>query len=104
MLSQASRARDRYIAAYLRSEFERGLDDDDVTLLTRTAILETIAPPVARGGQRRWTGPGSGSAALARSNLLIQEVDGDGVSYRYHNLLRDFLMAELERREPGTAT
>ena len=39
--------RDRYIAAYLRSEFSDSLADDDVTLLTRTAILDTVAPGIA---------------------------------------------------------
>lgn len=93
--------RDHYIAAYLRSEFERGLDDVDMTFLTRTAILETITPPLAeavsevpRAGDRLRT--------LANRNLLIQAVGDGEASYRYHNLLRDFLLAELERREPGT--
>ena len=40
---------------------------------------------------------------LARANQLIGEVGGAGVAYRYHNLLRDYLGAELERREPGSA-
>lgn len=94
--------RDRYIAAYLRSEFERNLDDDDMALLTRTAILDTITPPLAEAV--------SGMAAvrerlrsLAKGNLLIQELEVPTASYRYHNLLRDYLSAELERREPGAA-
>ena len=93
--------RDRYIAGYLRSEFEKGLDDEDVTLLTRTAILETIVPPVAEAvsGMAR---AGERLHALAHGNLLIQEVEGPGSGFRYHNLLRDFLLVELERREPGT--
>ncbi len=94
--------RDRYIAAYLASEFERELDDADVTLLTRTAILDTIEPPVAEAVSGM-SGAGERLRALARGNLLIQQVGSSGASYRYHNLLRDYLRAELERREPGSA-
>ena len=92
---------DGYISAYLRSEVANGLDDDNVTLLTRTAILETIEPPVAEVVSAM-AGTGERLHALARGNLLIQEVGGAGSSYRYHNLMRDYLLAELERREPGS--
>jgi LuxR family transcriptional regulator, maltose regulon positive regulatory protein len=92
---------DRYIAAYLRSEFGRGLDDEDVRFLTRTSILERIEPPLAEAV----TGlPGAAErlGALAGRNLLIQPVGRSASSYRYHLLLRDYLKVELERREPGT--
>jgi LuxR family maltose regulon positive regulatory protein len=91
---------DRYISAYLRSEFARDLDDDNVTFLTRTAILETVAPPVAEA-VCGLTGAAERLRSLARGNLLIREVGVVGPSFRYHNLLRDYLLAELERREPG---
>jgi LuxR family transcriptional regulator, maltose regulon positive regulatory protein len=91
---------DRHIAAYLRSEIEDGLADDDVAFLTRTAVLETIDPRAAvavtglpSAGERLRT--------LARRNLLVQELGSQGNGYRYHNLLRGFLLAELDRREPG---
>ena len=90
---------DHYISAYLRSEFERELDDDNVTFLTRTAILETITPAIAEAVSGL-TGAAERLRSLARRNLLIRQV-GDGAVYRYHNLLRDYLRAELDRREPG---
>jgi LuxR family maltose regulon positive regulatory protein len=92
--------RDGYIAGYLRSEFADSLADEDVTLLTRTAILDTVAPGIAEAV----TGLSDASArlrSLAHANLLINEVEGLGAHYRYHNLLRDFLASELEKREPG---
>jgi LuxR family transcriptional regulator, maltose regulon positive regulatory protein len=92
--------RDQYIAAYLRSEIEQDLDEGDVTLLTRTAILETVTPAIAEAVSGL-AGAGERLRTLARRNLLIQEVGGAGASYRYHNLLRDYLQADLERREPG---
>ena len=94
---------DRFIAGYLRSEIGGHLGDEDATFLTRTSILETITPAIADAV----TGlPGSVErmARLAHGNLLIQELGPSGSTYRYHNLLRDFLAAELERREPGKAS
>ena len=91
---------DQFVAAYLRSEFEHELDEPDRTLLTRTAILEIISAPVAIAVSGQ---PGAGERlrAIARGNLLVQEAGHDGASLRYHNLLREFLLAELELREPG---
>ena len=94
--------RERYIRDYFRAEFERELGEDDVIVLTRTAILETIASGVAEAvsgdthAERR-------IRSLARENLFIQEIDGGEPTFRYHNLLRDFLLDELEQREPGVA-
>ena len=39
-------------------------------------------------------------AAVARSNLLLVPLDSQGEWYRYHQLFRDMLLAELRRREP----
>ena len=93
--------RGRYVAAYLRSELGQGLANEDLTFLTRTAILEQVTPEAAeaivelpRAAERL--------ERLAHGNLLIEEVGREGSVYRYHNLLRDFLVAELERREPGS--
>jgi LuxR family maltose regulon positive regulatory protein len=92
--------RDRYIAAYLRSEFQRSLEPEDVVVLTRTAILETVTPPMAEavaGVEGAW----ARLAAVARRNLLVQDVGAADPALRYHNLLRDFLLGELDEREPG---
>ncbi|HTF59766.1 MAG TPA: LuxR C-terminal-related transcriptional regulator, partial [Actinomycetes bacterium] len=40
-------------------------------------------------------------ASLAESELPLVEVDRRNRRYRYHQLLRELLLAELERREPG---
>jgi LuxR family transcriptional regulator, maltose regulon positive regulatory protein len=91
-----------FIADYLRSELLPGLALDDVTFLTRSSILDVVEPPIAE----EVTGLHGAAArlrSLVRANQLISEVGGTGGSYRYHNLLREFLQAELEQREPGLA-
>ena len=91
--------RDRYIAAYFRSEFQRDLADADLAVLTRTSILDTVtaSSAVAVSGIRD---AGERIETVARASLLIQELGGSAAAYRYHNLLRDFLRGELDRREP----
>jgi LuxR family maltose regulon positive regulatory protein len=91
--------RDRYIAAYFRSEFQEDLSEDDLVLLTRTSILETITPSSARAVSGI-ADSGVRLEAVARGCLLVQEVGSAGTAYRYHQLLRDFLQGELDRREP----
>ncbi len=92
--------RESYIADYLRSELRPILDDRDVPLLTRTAILDAVEPGLAEAvsgtpdAQQRLR-------RLAHANLLISEVTGPQISWRYHHLLQDHLRAELQRREPG---
>jgi len=93
---------DHFVAAYLRSEIERDMDNTDVALLTRTSILDTVSPTAA-AAVSGLDDAGERLRALAHGNLLIGEVGRDDASYRYHNLLREFLVAELERREPGAA-
>jgi LuxR family maltose regulon positive regulatory protein len=92
--------RERYIAEYFRSELLTTLRGDHGTFLTRTAILDTVEPQVAE----EVTGlPGASHRLrlLAHANLFIEPGGTAQESYRYHRLLRDFLAAELERRQPG---
>jgi LuxR family transcriptional regulator, maltose regulon positive regulatory protein len=92
--------RDGYVADYLGSELRPTLDDKDLELLTRTSILDGVEPDLAAAVAGVRDAPGQ-LRRLAHANLLIGEVAGSAPSYRYHNLLRDYLRAELERREPG---
>jgi LuxR family transcriptional regulator, maltose regulon positive regulatory protein len=94
--------RERHIAAYLRSELGATLAHDDLALLTRTAVLERVDPSTAEAV----SGIGGAAerlAAIAERHGLVRDLGGDGPVYRYHHLLREFLLAELDRREPGSA-
>ena len=94
-------APDRFLTAYLGSEVRAGLTPDEVDLLRRTAILETVTPRAAKA-LAGTDGSGSRLRAIARRNLLVHEVGATGTTFRYHNLLREFLLGELERDAPGT--
>ena len=94
------RGQDDYIADYMRLALGGKLSDDDFALLTRTSILEVVEEQMA-GAIAEVTGAAERLKSLARANQLISEVDSERGSYRYHQLLRDYLQAELERREPG---
>src|SRR4029450_2917503 len=66
---------------------------------TRTSVLERMCGPLCDA-----TLGATGSAAmlesLERSNLLLVALDRRAEWYRYHHLLQDLLVAELQRREP----
>ena len=93
---------DPAIADYLRAELLSNLGDEDQTFLTRSSILEVVEPSVAEAV----TGMGGAAErlrALARDNRLVAPLAGGAPSYRFHQVLREYLVAELDRREPGAA-
>jgi LuxR family maltose regulon positive regulatory protein len=91
---------DLFVSGYVESEFLAQVSRARRVFLTRTAVLERMSGPLCEAVLEL---PGSGAALadLARSNLLLVPLDRQGQWYRYHRLLRDMLLAELERAEPG---
>jgi LuxR family maltose regulon positive regulatory protein len=87
------------VSRYMESEFLARLSSRQRVFLTRTAVLERLCGPLCEEvlGQ-----PGAAAilADLARSNVLLVPLDALGEWYRYHQLFRDMLLAELRRREP----
>jgi LuxR family maltose regulon positive regulatory protein len=92
--------RDRFIAAYLASEIRSGLTPEDAELLARTSVLDTVTPEAAIA----ITGDESAPLRLrsiARRNVLVHEAGGGATAYRYHHLLREFLLEDVDRDRPG---
>jgi LuxR family maltose regulon positive regulatory protein len=89
----------RYMGDYLRSELLGRVSRADVSFLTRTSILDRLCGPLcdATVGGR---GSGATLDRLARRNLLVVPLDRTEEWYRYHQLFRELLHAELNRREP----
>ena len=92
---------DRFVVDYVRSEVLGRLSRDRQRFLTRTSILDRLNGSVCDAIMER-----SGSArtleSIEKQNLLLVPLDRQREWYRYHNLFRDVLRAELARREPET--
>jgi LuxR family maltose regulon positive regulatory protein len=90
---------DRYVEDYLRSEILARATPAEVSFLVRTAILDRMTGPLCDA-----TIDGRGSSRmlerLEARNLLVIPLDRRRQWYRYHQLFRDLLLAELRRREP----
>ena len=91
---------DRYMGDYLRSEFLDRVSRAEVSFLTRTSILDRMCGPLC---DATLDAQGSGRVLeqLDRHNLLVVPLDRHREWYRYHQLFRQLLHAELKRREPG---
>jgi LuxR family maltose regulon positive regulatory protein len=89
-----------FVTEYVESEFLARIPARQREFLTRTAVLERMCGPLCEAV----LGPPGRAAVLAelaRSNMLLVPLDHRGQWYRYHRLLRDMLLAELKRVEPG---
>lgn len=74
------------------------LSEPTMRFLTRTAVLEQLSGPLC-DAVLGVSGSQQVLESLSGSNQLLVAVDHHRW-YRYHQLLRELLLAELERREP----
>ena len=91
---------DRFMGDYLRSEFLARVSRSEVLFLTRTSILDRMCGPLCDavvGGKRSATI----LERLESRNLLVVPLDHSREWYRYHQLFRELLASELQRREPA---
>jgi LuxR family maltose regulon positive regulatory protein len=89
---------DRFMADYLRSELLSKLPPSTVAFLTRSAVLERLSGPLCDAVLEV-----DCSTAVLRSladEQLLLPLDRNSLWYRHHQLFREFLLAELSRREP----
>ena len=91
---------DLLVSEYVESEFLSRISRQQRVFLTRTAVLERMCGSLC-DAVLELSGSAEVLADLARSNLLLVPLDRRGKWYRYHNLFRDMLLAELDRVEPG---
>lgn len=89
---------DRYVSDFVWSEILDRVPAKDLRFLTRTSVLDRMTGSLcdAVTGAR---GSADTLERLERSSLLLVPLDRRRTWYRYHQLLRDVLRAELERRE-----
>ena len=92
---------DRFMGDYLRSEFLDRVSTAEVSLLTRTSILDRMCGPLC-DAVLGTTASSDVLEQLERRNLLVVPLDRRREWYRYHTMFRELLMSELWRREPET--
>ena len=90
---------DRFVGDYLRSELLDRVSPSEVAYLTRTSILDRMCGGLC-DAVVGWTGSARILEQLESRNLLVVPLDRRREWYRYHNLFRELLHAELRRREP----
>jgi LuxR family transcriptional regulator, maltose regulon positive regulatory protein len=90
---------DVYMGDYLRSELLDRISGAEASFLTRTSVLNRMCGPLCDAilGEQ---GSGPVLEQMEARNLLVVPLDRCREWYRYHNLLRELLQAELQRREP----
>ena len=91
---------DRYMGDYLRAEILDRVSRAEVSFLTRTSILDRLSGPLC-DATLDTQGSGRVLEQLDSHNLLVVPLDRHREWYRYHQLFRQLLYAELTRREPG---
>lgn len=89
---------DRAVAAYLVTEVIRNQSVDTVAFLLATAVPEWLTIELACALSRR-DDAGAILNRLVRDNALVFRRDSSPRTYRYHSLLRSYLLAELTRRD-----
>jgi LuxR family maltose regulon positive regulatory protein len=90
---------DRFMGDYLRSELLDRVSGAEASFLLRTSVLDRMCGSLCDtilGGK----GSGQVLERLEGRNLLVVPLDRRREWYRYHQLLRELLLAQLRRREP----
>jgi LuxR family maltose regulon positive regulatory protein len=90
---------DRFVGDYLRSELLDRVSGAEVAFLTRTSILDRLCGGLCDAVVNR-TDSSRTLEQLETRNLLVVPLDRRREWYRYHNLFRELLHAELRHREP----
>jgi LuxR family transcriptional regulator, maltose regulon positive regulatory protein len=91
---------DHLVADYLVSEVLATLPPELLTFLLRTSVCSRLSVGLAQ----HLTGRQDAATVLdtlVRDNVLTDRLGRGRESYRYHELLRTFLLGELRRSEPG---
>ncbi len=86
---------------YLASEILAKLPAPMQRFVTRCAILDELEPGTCEAVSGD-VDAGTKLGTLLRGNLFVTAVDEFVPVLRFHDLFRDFLLAELERREPAS--
>ena len=90
---------DHEIAEYLLTEVMHGLPAESRRFMLRTSVCADLSVALAQRLSDR-TDAAQVLDQLERRNTFTRRLGRGRASYRYHDLLRTFLLAELRRTEP----
>jgi len=90
---------DRFISQYLRSEVLGRLTPARRDFLLHSSVLEELSSQICDFVLER-TGSERVLRTLAASSRFVVSVDRTDRCYRYHQLLREYLLAEVDRSDP----
>src|SRR3954470_6567868 len=93
---------ERMIADYLRSEALAGLGEEELQLLTRCSVLDRLCGSLC-DAVAGTDGSATTLDTLERSGMYVVALDRERSWFRIHDVFRDLLERELERREPDAA-
>jgi LuxR family transcriptional regulator, maltose regulon positive regulatory protein len=87
------------IVGYFLDEVLQRQPPEVVDFMLATSVLDELSPAACNAVH----GPGSGRVLelLYRTHLFVTLVDEHGPTYRYHQLIKEVLRAELHSRYPG---
>jgi LuxR family maltose regulon positive regulatory protein len=99
----AFRGSDRFVSDYIHFEHLAYLPEEDQEFLVRASALDRLSGPLCDAALHR-SRSASKLEELAQSNLFIIPVHAARPrTYRFQNLFREALDAELRRSDPGLA-
>jgi LuxR family maltose regulon positive regulatory protein len=96
-IASSNEASDRHLFAYLAQEVLAELPDDVRDFVLRTAVLAELSPSLCNAVTGR-TDSKQILELLYRRNLFLTITDEQTPVLRFHDLFREFLQSELERR------
>src|SRR3712207_674508 len=91
---------DRYIVDLLGEEVMASLPGEVREFLLKSSVLRRLTGSLCDAVVGR-EGSGNVLRGLARSNLFVVSLDGQGDWYRYHQLFSEFLFYELVSSRPN---
>jgi LuxR family transcriptional regulator, maltose regulon positive regulatory protein len=90
---------DRLVSEYLNAELLGNLRSDQLEFMLGTAVLERLCGPLCDAVMGT-TGSAEKLEEQERANLFLTSSDRRNVWFRRHQLLAEWLLAELRRRDP----
>jgi len=90
---------DAVVADYLRSELLDRQPANIASFLTRTSALDEMSGPLCDAVLEE-TGSARTLESISRQNVLVTPLDRSHDWFRYHQLFRELLVSDLQRREP----